>query len=278
MTDLAKRIRAARSALVASLSGARQKTKDAPFGTRPHATRDEYLRLFEAARTETFPVIDDCERKFGFAIDRTWLDEVALHTQIVIKKSPLNYQHGRLLYSALRGCIADNALDFVTIVETGTARGFSALTMSKAIDDAGIDGRIITIDVLPHLKRMIWNCIDDHDGPKSRAEILAPWSRLARRIFFMEGDTLSTLPRFGLDRVHFAFLDAEHEERNVLAEFGEVRARQTRGDMVLFDDVTPALFPGVVAAVDRIEEDGEYEVERLRASETRAYAWATRTA
>jgi len=123
---------------------------------------------------------------------------------------------------------------------------------------------------------MYWNCIDDAEGKKSRAELLAPWSDLLERIIFIQGDTRSTLPRLGLERIHFAFLDAQHIETSVLQEFSCVQALQKAGDMVVFDDVTPMVFPGVVAAVDRIEAEGDYDVVRLPASDRRSYAWSTK--
>ncbi|MER8453916.1 class I SAM-dependent methyltransferase [Mesorhizobium sp. M0166] len=249
---------------------------NAPFGTAPHATREQYLRWHQQAQQQEYYEIDRLERDLGYTIDRKWLDELALHTQIVKKKSDLAYPHGRLLYTLMRNMLSNSGLDFATVLETGTARGFSALCMSKAMADQGVAGRIVTLDVLPHLKRQIWNCIDDHDGPKSRAEILQPWADLARNILFLQGDTLDLLPKVGLDRINFAFLDAQHIESSVMQEFELVSARQKKGDMIVFDDVTSKLFPGVVKAVDRIENSGLYSVKRLVISDSRAYAWAQR--
>ncbi len=247
-----------------------------PFGKTPHAKREEYLELFAQTHIKTFADIDRLEATLGFAIDKAWLDELALHTQIVKKKSALAYPHGRMLYALLRRMIADRGLDHVTVLETGTARGFSSLCMAKAIEDSGIDGRVITLDVLSHLKPQIWNCIDDHDGPKSRAQILSPWQSLLRKVVFIQGDTLYTLPRVGLDRIHFAFLDAQHIHSSVMQEFHAVAARQESGDVIVFDDVTADTFPGVVKAVEQIERTEPYAVTYLAASDDRAYAWAVR--
>lgn len=244
-----------------------------PFGTKPLASRKEYLTLFESARNEKYPLITGLEQKLGYAINRDWLDDLALHTQIVIKKSKLAYPHGRLLYSLLRWMIAVRNLNHVTVLETGTARGFSALCMAKAISDADVDGRIVSVDVLPHLKRQIWNCIDDHDGPKSRAEILAPWHDLIKNIIFIQGDTLKLLPRIGLEKVHFAYLDAQHTETNVMQEYSSVSPVQSQGDIIVFDDVTQHVFPGVVAAVENIAAKGEYTINKLSISDQRCYAW-----
>ena len=48
--------------------------------------------------------IDLFEERCDFKIDKKWLDNLALHTQVV-KKSEINYQHGRVLYSSLRDYI-----------------------------------------------------------------------------------------------------------------------------------------------------------------------------
>lgn len=247
-----------------------------PFGKEPLASADEYRRLFESTRDKAFPQVDAIEERLGFSLDKAWLDELALHTQIVKKKSELAYPHGRLLYALLRSYIEKSGTQFVQVLETGTARGFSALCMARAIRDSGATGRIVTLDVLPHLTPQIWNCIDDHDGRKSRAELLRPWEDLTRMILFLQGDTLSLLGKIGIDRVNFAFLDAQHLRSSVLHEFGTVAARQSAGDVVFFDDVTAASYPGVVEAVAEIEGQGEYEVERLTLTAERAYAWATR--
>lgn len=247
-----------------------------PFGNSPRASANEYRMLHAEACSRQFPAIDELEAEIGFAIDRTWLDDLALHTQITKKKSSLAYPHGRLLYSLLRRYIDASGEDFVTVCETGTARGFSALCMAKAISDSGVPGRVVTFDVLPHLTRHYWNCIDDHEGRKTRAELLAPWSELLRNVAFVHGDTQLMLERVGLDRINFAFLDAQHVKRAVLYEFKIVSDRQRQGDMIVLDDVTPAAYPGVVAAVDEIEARSDYDFNRLALSDERAYAWGVK--
>src|SRR3546814_8877197 len=64
------------------------------------------------------------------------------------------------------------------IFETGTARGFSALCMARALQDAGAGGYVVTVDQLPHDRPMLWNCIDDHEGPRTRAQLLSDYPEL----------------------------------------------------------------------------------------------------
>jgi predicted O-methyltransferase YrrM len=245
-----------------------------PFGTAPRGSPSDYLDLFEDTRKKSFPDIDAIEQSTRFAVDTTWLDRLALHTQIVKKNSELTYAHGRLLYSLMRRRIQNEK--HVVALETGTARGFSALCMAKAMQDSGVDGFILSLDVLPHHRRIVWNCIDDTEKLKTRAELLEPWSDLLKHIVFVQGDTRSTLPRIGLQRIQFAFLDAQHIERSVLQEYDCIKAVQQTGDMIIFDDVTPKTFPGVVAAVDQIDAKGEYSVTRLPISDQRGYAWSVK--
>ena len=132
------------------------------------------------AERRSYSDIDNYERELGFEIDRTWLAELALHTQVVVKASEICYEHGRILYSCLSDYISRSQAEQerIAIVETGTARGFSSLCMAKALADADCQGVILTFDVLPHNVPMIWNCIDDLDKAKTRSELLTPWGNV----------------------------------------------------------------------------------------------------
>ncbi len=244
----------------------------APFGDKPHADEATYLAIHADACKAVYPEIDTYEAETGYAVDRDWLHDLALHTQCVIKKNPLNYGHGRILYAAARQYFSSAPDSPVCIFETGTARGYSSTVMSRAMEDAGVEGHIVTLDRLPHHQAFIWNSIDDHERPKSRAEILAPWEPLSRRITFLEGQVGDLLKAVGLGRIGMAFLDATHEKQDVLEEFAFVEARQEIGDIVVFDDVTPGQFPGVAAAVDEIGQTGTYDIQHISASDFRAYA------
>ena len=48
--------------------------------------------------------------------------------------------------------------------------------MSKAINDSKINGKIITIDIIPNNKKFFWNCIDDK-SKKTRKELLNNWNQ-----------------------------------------------------------------------------------------------------
>jgi len=250
-----------------------------PFGKEPLATKTEYENLAKIVQQQKYPEIDAFEQQVGFAIVPSWLHELAFHTQVVIKKSPLCYAHGRVLYSALSAYLRDHPTkyptDRLTIWETGTARGFSAICMAKALKDQNRAGTIVTFDRLPHHKPIYWNCVDDCHGPKTRAQLLAPWHSLMEDfVIFHQGDTRLELLKVQTSRIHFAFLDGTHSYKDVMFEFNQIRDHQQPGDIIVFDDYTPQQFPGLVKAVNEICGRHQYRRTVLRAHTGRGYVVA----
>ncbi len=244
-----------------------------PFGDKPRADADTYRKIWQQAKQIEYPVIDQYESEAGYAIDQEWFHNLALTTQVVIKQSDICYQHGRLLYSTLSQYTDRHPSQTVTVLETGTARGFSALCMAKALHDKQQSGKIITFDVLPHTTRMYWNCIADDQGPQSRAELLRDYQSLIDEyIIFHQGDTKNELNKIEIPRIHFAFLDGQHTYDYAMYEFGYVTQRQKSDDIIFFDDYTPQLFPGIAKAVNEICDRYGYTKKVIRISEQRGYA------
>ena len=246
-----------------------------PLTSKVIAGKEKYQEIWEKAKAKKYNLIDDFEKQAGFKIDENWYQELALHTQVVVKKSDIVYVHGRLLYASLRNYLEKKKADNINILETGTARGFSVLCLAKALKDADVCGKIITFDVLPHNHKMYWNCIDDNEGKKTRAELLKPYSGLTEKyIIFHQGNTKTELPKLQTDRIHFAFLDSAHDYYYLMSEFQNLKDKQQKGDMRFFDDYTPKMFPGVVKAVDEICEKHNYSKQIITVSDTRAYVIA----
>lgn len=244
-----------------------------PFGDKPRADANTYQKIWQSARQIAYPIIDQYERETGFAIDREWMDDLALLTQVVIKQSDICYQHGRLLYATLCRYIAQHPNSSLNILETGTARGFSTLCMAKAMKDQQQAGKILTFDVLPHHTKMYWNCIADQHGAQTRAELLHDYqSMIDEFIIFHQGDTKSELGKIEIPRLHFAFLDGQHTYDYVMYEFDYVCQRQKPGDILFFDDYTPHYFPGIVKAVDEICDKNGYTKNIIQLSTQRGYA------
>ena len=106
-----------------------------PFGSKPHADKNKYIEIWNNAKSKKYAEIDSIEKQYKYAIDSVWLHDLALQTQVVIKGSEICYEHGRLLYAVLCDYISKNLKSNLTIVETGTARGFSSICMAKAMED-----------------------------------------------------------------------------------------------------------------------------------------------
>lgn len=254
-----------------------------PFGNKPLASEDDYLSLSQATKNQVYPEIDNYEKLKGISIDRDWLDSLALKTQITVKKSKLCYAHGRLLYTSLCQYLIKKSQDLenekIFILETGTAKGFSALCMSKALEDTKKDGLILTYDVLPHSTKMFWNSINDiTHGPQTRAQLLHDWKYLCQKyILFHQGDTRLELSKIYADRVHFAFLDGAHTYKDVMFEFNQIRDKQKKGDIIIYDDYNEDKFPGIVEAVNEICEKYKYFKEVIRSTDERGYVIAIKS-
>jgi len=208
-------------------------------------------------------------------LDDEYTDELALVSQVTIKISELNWHHGALLYSL----ICEYALNEtesgkkrILIYESGTGRGFSSVIMAKALLDTKSDGMVITVDRIPHISKRYWNSISDCEGPMSRQEILKNYKNETNRIMFICGETTEIQTQLHLDRIHFAFVDAQHDYESVMGDYFFIGCRQEKGDIIVFDDVSVGYFDGVVQAVNEIEALGDYRVSRIDSSPTRSYA------
>lgn len=241
---------------------------------RAGISRERFLDLAGQARRND-ALVTMFGKRFGYLPDPAFVDEVALATQVVPKDEELDWSHGFLLYAALRSYLARSPPErAVTIFETGTARGFSTICMAKALRDAGRAGTILTVDVLHAERPIYWNSIADAEGPRTRLELLEPWSELVEdHVVFLRGDVSVALEQLGLSRIHFAFLDAEHTYDAVRDELAFVAAHQQPGDVIVCDDYTPREFPEIVRAVDELEATGAYEVWRFASSNARGYAY-----
>lgn len=249
-----------------------------PLTKFPIRNKETYYKLWEKAKFRNNPEVDNYEKITGYKIDVNWLDELALKTQVVVKQNELNYAHGKIIYSALREYISKNfsSLNKINILETGTARGFSSLCMAKALYDSNIPGSIFTFDVLPHRKKIYWNCITDHlYGPITREKLLNPWKRLiSDYIIFFQGYSNVSLGKINLDRIHFAFLDGAHTYEDVIFEFNILKDQQKKGDVIVFDDYNKKLFPNIVKAVDEICDKFFYKKLVIQSFDHRSYVIA----
>jgi Methyltransferase domain len=250
-----------------------------PFQVDGTVSRGRFLELAASARVRrSEELLRTVEERFGVLPPAEFVDELALATQVVLKEEELDWSHGFLLYAALRSYVGGfDPQRPVTILETGTARGFSAICMAKALRDAGRAGTILTVDVLHAERPIYWNTIDDSAGERTRLDLLAPWNELLEDyIVFLRGDVDIVLEQLGLPRIHFAFLDAEHTYEAVRRELAFVAGHQRAGDVIVCDDYTPGRFPEIIRAVDELAATGSYRLERFASSDERGYAYLRR--
>ena len=248
--------------------------------SKPLYSIDKYLELWNKAKSNDYPEVEIYEKECSYNIDKDWLDDLAKQTQIVIKNSELCYAHGRVLYSTIRkyadGIPPNKRLDKINIFETGTARGFSSICMAKALYDANLNGNITTFDVLPHYSKMYWNSISDHyDGEVTRHQLLKKWNNLVKNyIIFHECSTRIELQKVKVDRVHIAYLDGAHTYDDIIFEFNCIKSYQHKGDLIIYDDYSVELFPGIVQAVDEICDFYIYSKRIIYSNDQRSYVVA----
>lgn len=245
------------------------------------ADSNKYRDLWESSKKRVCQDVLNYEEETGFKIDENWLNDLALYTQISIKKSPLNFSHGRVLYSTLTKYIHEikNDKQCINILETGTARGFSSLCMAKALNDYNQLGKILTIDVLPHTTDIYWNSITDHTiGKISRKKLLTKWSSLSTEyIIYIRGYTQNILSNVYVDRIHFAYLDGSHTFKNVLFEAQEIEKKQKVYDIIIFDDYNISIFPELVRAVDFFCKKFNYKKKIIKSENDRSYVVAEKS-
>ncbi len=233
-------------------------------------TAETYARIFALEREQSYPMVDAFEQRMGFAIDRDRLEEAARVLSCPFKAAAPSWQHGRVLYAATRRYLADQQyISPVLTLDIGTAKGFSALCVRFAVEDAGAGTESFSVDVMPPDAKVRRNTVAEVGGLKTLYEILAPWPE-ARCITFLKStgiDWLMTYPQ----RVHVAFVDGKHSGAVVYQEGLLLSARQEPGDLVIFDDVH---IPDVSKAVESLAK--LYDIERLQVLPKRAYAIARR--
>ena len=233
-----------------------------PYNINQPVPKHVYLQLWnEAKQVDHTDFWEKLIWEFGYQIDKKFIDNLALSTQIVVKKSKMLYLHGYILYAALCKYLENiststkNNKKSIFILETGTARGFSSICMAKAVKDMDSKGEIHTIDLLPHDEKIYWNCIHDNEGKKTRNELLQEWKNLRSYITFHSGKTNHQLEKISsIKRINFAFLDAQHDYLSLMQELQFVASRQKKGDVIICDDYTyyysgKIQFPGINQAI-----------------------------
>ena len=184
-----------------------------------------------------------------------WIDRLALKTQVTIKKSKLDWSHGYFLYRTIEKYCQELKSNFITVFESGSAKGFSALVMAKAIKDADKIPKIISIDIIDGDKSRYWNAIGDAHGRRTRAELLESYRNLNEFISFMRiRSSKLNVENFSDLQFDIAFLDGAHTFRDIKKEFNFVERKIKENGIILFDDYSAQKYPGIVKFVNSLDQ------------------------
>lgn len=229
--------------------------------------RAAYDRIFALECAQQYPVVDAFEQACGYWVDREDLQAAARVLACPLKANPPNWQHGRILYAAYRQYLW-RLQRRVLLLDIGTAKGFSALCAQWALDDAGVQGTVVSVDVIDPCGTESRNTVAELDGPKTLGDILAPWPE-AGAIKFFKSTGIEWLQKYE-GRIECAFVDGKHKADVVAEEARLLADRQQTNDLVIFDDVHLEPIRAAVAALRT------YDVEWLHILPNRAYAIARR--
>lgn len=151
-------------------------------------------------------------------------------------------EHGKLLYTLIRE--RHDLGRHVVALDIGTARGFSAITMSRALLDASLEGHVYTLDVIDHENAHDWHATkhspDDPlaSGPSPRSAIWQTWfPQEATRITPITGRSTRLLSNWPHGRIDVAFLDGSHAFDDVKAELDMLDAIMADDGVIVLDDV-----------------------------------------
>jgi hypothetical protein len=249
------------------------------IATRRVATRAQYDAAFEQERRQVYPVIDEIEQRYGYAIDRALLEAVARVLACPVKKHAANWQHGRVLYAVARKRIAEiwaasagrpDPERAIRLLDIGTAKGFSAFCLHRALLDAGAEGTVTSVDVIDPLSTDPRNSVFDCEGPHALRDLHAAWPEMAA-ITFVQSTGLEWLQRHR-DRIHIAFIDGKHEGTVVFHEAKSLARDQQPDDITIFDDVH---LPSVAQAVNILGQN-YYRLDWVTLLPERQYAIGVR--
>ena len=154
-----------------------------------------------------------------------------------------------LLYNLVRLLSSDRA---GTILDVGTARGFSAITMARAVHDASLKHRIYTVDVIDHRERRNWHASRKH-GPTdplatsqvSRSEIWSRWyPDEAVHVEPLCASSRDALENWEHGPILLAFVDGAHSYRAVKDDLALLDRRVAPDGVIVLDDFHPGMVLG----------------------------------
>lgn len=233
------------------------------------ATREQYEKVFFNEKQSHYPEVDHWESSTGFEVDDDWLHERARVLACPVKANPPCWQHGRVIYSTVRAWIRDTDVfgrngGPIQCLDIGTAKGFSALVIVRALLDSKVPFKLTSIDVIDPDAKARRNTIAEVDGLKTLYETVGQYEE-SRHVEFVLGKAENWL-MMNRGRIHLAFVDGKHTYDAVKKELTFLTSSQESGDILILDDVH---MPGVMKAAMECLKD--YAFVTIRALPERAY-------
>ena len=150
-------------------------------------------------------------------------------------------EHGLLLYKVtMEGARSDGPL---VVLDVGTARGFSAITMARAMLDGELEGRVYSVDVIGHHEPLNWHGTkQEADEPLagveiSRSEIWGRWfAEESGLVTTINSRSMEVLKDWRHGQIDYAFLDGSHEYEDVRGELEALDSLMAEGGVIVVDD------------------------------------------
>lgn len=169
-------------------------------------------------------------RRFGYDLGRlpnahlSSLEEGVTTLEQARRRTGLSigYPGWSLIYDLLSSVLEPGEPN--PVLETGTNWGCSTIVLAQALIDAGVDGRVATIE-------MDADCFARAKSNLEAAGVAARVDQVLGDAKLAIGDVLATLPF-----VRFAFLDGCHLHDDVIKEFAAVEPKLAPGALVVFDN------------------------------------------
>ena len=149
-------------------------------------------------------------------------------------------EHGLLLYKLVG---QNNAKRPSVILDIGTARGFSAITMARALLDGNLEGMVYSIDIIDHNSQIVWHG-EKHDAEDplagvhiSRSEVWSRWfAEEVSRITPMSAQSHEVLKDWSLGPIDVAFIDGEHTYEAVVRDLALLEPLMAPSGTIVLDD------------------------------------------
>ena len=178
-------------------------------------------------------------------------------------------EHGLLLYKLLISKHSNCSGHPILSLDVGTARGFSAITMARAMLDANIQGRIFTIDIIDQHEPRNWHVAkQQNDEPLAgvqiaRSKIWRQWYEdEAKVISPITGRSSEVLESWNHGDIAFAFIDGDHRYHAVKADLELLDALMAEGGQIVLDDYHTGVSATRIPLPSRIANLASYYLER----------------